>query len=172
MADSFMGSHRAPLIEQAARHGVVAVYPFRSASAQGGLLSYGPDFADFYLQQALYVDRILRGTKPNELPVQVPTKFELVVNLKTAKTLGLELPATLLGRADEVIEEDGDLRNWRVAPLRCKFRRLSAHNGFWRSIHFKLANTPNGPLRGGSQATRPHAPAFSTIPDGPMNRLG
>ena len=104
MADSFMGSHRAPLIEQAARHRVVAVYPFRSASAQGGLLSYGPDFPDLYLQQALYVDRLLRGTKPNELPVQVPIKFELVVNLKTAKTLGLELPATLLGRADEVIE--------------------------------------------------------------------
>jgi len=99
-----MGSHRAPLIEQAARHRVVAVYPFRSASAQGGLLSYGPDFPDLYLQQALYVDRLLRGTKPNELPVQVPIKFELVVNLKTAKTLGLELPATLLGRADEVIE--------------------------------------------------------------------
>ncbi|SHK98634.1 putative ABC transport system substrate-binding protein [Bradyrhizobium lablabi] len=104
MADSFMGSHRARLIEQAARHKVLAVYPFRSASADGGLLSYGPDFSDLYLQQGLYVDRILRGAKPNELPVQVPTKFELVVNLRTAKALGLELPATLLGRADEVIE--------------------------------------------------------------------
>jgi ABC-type uncharacterized transport system substrate-binding protein len=104
MADSFMGSHRARVIEQTARHKVLAIYPFRSASAEGGLLSYGPDFSDLYLQQGLYVDRILRGAKPNELPVQVPTKFELVVNLRTAKRLGLELPATLLGRADEVIE--------------------------------------------------------------------
>ena len=104
MADSFMGSHRARVIEQTARHKVLAIYPFRSASAEGGLLSYGPDFSDLYLQQGVYVDRILRGAKPNELPVQVPTKFELVVNLRTAKTLGLELPATLLARADEVIE--------------------------------------------------------------------
>jgi putative tryptophan/tyrosine transport system substrate-binding protein len=104
MADSFMGSHRARVIEQTAHHKVLAIYPFRSASAEGGLLSYGPDFSDLYLQQGLYVDRILRGAKPNELPVQVPTKFELVVNLRTAKTLGLELPATSLGRADEVIE--------------------------------------------------------------------
>jgi putative ABC transport system substrate-binding protein len=104
MADSFMGSHRARLIEQAARHKVLAVYPFRSAPAEGGLLSYGPDFSDFYLQQGIYVDRILRGAKPNELPVQVPTKFKLVVNLRTAKRLGVELPAMLLGRADEVIE--------------------------------------------------------------------
>jgi ABC-type uncharacterized transport system substrate-binding protein len=104
MADSFMGSHRARVIEQAARHKLPAVYPFRAASAEGGLLSYGPDFPDLYVRQAVYVDRILRGAKPNELPVQVPTKFELVVNLRTAKTLGLEMPATLLGRADEVIE--------------------------------------------------------------------
>ncbi len=104
MADSFMGSHRARLIEQAARNKVPAVYPFRAASADGGLLSYGPDFSDFYLRQGSCVDRILRGAKPDELPVQVPIKFELVVNLRTAKKLGLELPATLLGRADEVIE--------------------------------------------------------------------
>ena len=104
MADSFTGSHRPRLIEEAARNKVPAVYPFRTAAVEGGLLSYGPDFSDFYRQQGIYVDRILRGARPNELPVQVPTKFELVVNLRTAKTLGLELPATLLGRADEVIE--------------------------------------------------------------------
>jgi putative ABC transport system substrate-binding protein len=104
MADSFTGAHRTRVIEQASRHKVLAVYPIRSASTEGGLLSYGPDFRDFYPQQALYVDRILRAAKPDELPVQIPTKFELVVNLRTAKTLGLELPATLLGRADEVIE--------------------------------------------------------------------
>ena len=104
MADSFTGSHRARLIEEAARNKVPAVYPFRSASAEGGLLSYGPDFSDFYLQQGLYVDRILRGARPNELPVQVPTKFELVVNLRTAKTLNLDIPPTLLATADEVVE--------------------------------------------------------------------
>ena len=104
MADSFMGSHRSWVIEQAARHKIPAVYPFHSASAEGGLLSYGPDFSDLYLQQGVYVDRILRGAKPNELPVQVPTKFELVINLRTAKTLGIEMPAALLARADRVIE--------------------------------------------------------------------
>jgi putative ABC transport system substrate-binding protein len=104
MADSFMGSHRARVIEQVARHKIPAVYPFHTASAEGGLLSYGPDFSDLYLQQGVYVDRILRGAKPNELPVQVPTKFELVINLRTAKALGIEMPAALLARADEVTE--------------------------------------------------------------------
>lgn len=104
LADSFTGSHRGRIIEQAARQQVPAVYPFRSAAVEGGLLSYGPDFSDLYLQQAVYVDRVLRGAKPRELPVQVPTKFELVINLKTAKTLGLSASPSLLVRADEVIE--------------------------------------------------------------------
>src|SRR5262249_25557193 len=104
MADSFMAVHRARVIEQAARHRVTTVYPFRSAPGEGGLFSYGPDVGELYRQVAPYVDRILKGTPPIELPVQAPTKFELVINLRTAKSLGLDVSAALLTRADEVIE--------------------------------------------------------------------
>ena len=81
-----------------------AVYNSRYWIAEGGLVSYGPDVLDQYRRTADYVDRILRGTKPGDLPVQAPTKYELVINLKTTKALGLEIPSTLLARADEVIE--------------------------------------------------------------------
>jgi putative ABC transport system substrate-binding protein len=104
MADSFMAVHRGTVIEQAARHRVPPVYPFRSAPAAGGLLSYGPEVAELFRQVAPYVDRILRGAQPSRLPVQAPVKFELVINLQTAKSLGLEVPTTLLTRADDVIE--------------------------------------------------------------------
>jgi putative ABC transport system substrate-binding protein len=92
------------IIARAAQHRLPAVYPFRYFAVNGGLVSYGTDAADTHRQAVSYVDRILRGTKPEELPVQAPNKFELVVNLKTAKTLGLDVPPALLARADEVIE--------------------------------------------------------------------
>jgi putative ABC transport system substrate-binding protein len=88
----------------AARHKLPAVYPFSYFVNAGGLISYGPDQLDECRRAASYVDRILKGEKPADLPVQAPTKYELAINLKIAKALGIEVPATLLARADEVIE--------------------------------------------------------------------
>jgi len=104
MPDTFMAAHRAPIILAAARHNVPAVYSISVFARDGGLLSYGPDQVDNYRRTASYVDRILRGEKPGDLPVQFPTKFEMVVNLKTAKALGLAVPLSILVRADEQIE--------------------------------------------------------------------
>jgi putative tryptophan/tyrosine transport system substrate-binding protein len=102
--DSFMEVRRARITSLAARNHVPAVYATSSWAKDGGLLSYGPDAADIFRRSASYVDRILRGAKPAELPVQLPTKFEMVVNLKTATALGLTVPQSILLRADEVIE--------------------------------------------------------------------
>jgi putative ABC transport system substrate-binding protein len=104
MPDVFTLGHRAPIILAAARNNVPAVYYLSVFARDGGLLSYGEDPVDPWRRAATYVDRILRGEKPGELPVQFPTKFEMVVNLKTAKALGLTVPLTLQAIADEVIE--------------------------------------------------------------------
>ena len=104
MPDSLLGVHRAPIISAAAQNNVPAVSGTTTFARDGGLLSYGVDSVDLYRRAAFYVDRILRGAKPAELPVQLSTKFEMVVNLKTAKGLGLTVPQSILLRADEVIE--------------------------------------------------------------------
>jgi len=96
--------HRDLLIRLAVRHRLPAVYPLRLFADSGGLISYGADTVDQYRLAAAYVDRILKGDRPADLPVQAPTKYDLVINLKTAKALGLDVPPILLARADEVIE--------------------------------------------------------------------
>jgi putative ABC transport system substrate-binding protein len=102
--DAFMTLHREPIISAAARNNVPAVYGLSEPVREGGLLSYAVDVVDLWRRAASYVDRILRGARPAELPVQLPTKFELIINLKTAKALGLTIPETLLATADEVIQ--------------------------------------------------------------------
>jgi putative ABC transport system substrate-binding protein len=104
MPDVFTNVHRAPIILAAARNNVPAVSWSSAFARDGGLLSYGGDPVDLFRRAASYVDRILRGEKPGDLPVQFPTKFEMAVNLKAAKALGLEVPLSILVRADEVIE--------------------------------------------------------------------
>jgi putative ABC transport system substrate-binding protein len=103
-ADGGATNNRATIIAAAARHRLPAVYPFRYWATDGGLAVYGVDLLDQYRRAASYVDRILRGANPADLPVQAPDKFEMIINVRTAKALGLEIPPTLLARADEVIE--------------------------------------------------------------------
>jgi putative ABC transport system substrate-binding protein len=104
LPDATLLEHRTRIIDLAARNRLIVVYGQRDDVVLGGLISYGPDMANQYHRGATYVDKILKGTRPSDLPVQQPTKFELVINLKTAKALGISIPVPLLGRADEVIE--------------------------------------------------------------------
>jgi putative ABC transport system substrate-binding protein len=99
-----LGIHRETIIALADRHRLPAVYPYRHFVVGGGLISFGPDLVDQYRRAASYVDRIFRGEKPADLPIQLPTKFETLLNLKTANSLGIKVPTTILLRADEVIE--------------------------------------------------------------------
>ena len=104
MPDPFAAAHSMEITSLTARYGLPTISPYRFYTEIGGLLSYGDDVSDNFRRAATYVDRILKGVKPSELPVQGPVKFELVINLKTAKTLGLDVPVHLQQRADEVIE--------------------------------------------------------------------
>jgi putative tryptophan/tyrosine transport system substrate-binding protein len=97
-------AYREIIITLARRYRLPTIYPYRFFAAEGGLISYGPDTVDQYRRAAGYVDRILKGEKPTDLPVQAPTKYELIINLKTAQALALDVPPTLLARGDEVIE--------------------------------------------------------------------
>jgi putative ABC transport system substrate-binding protein len=103
-ADIFTQLHHELIIALAAQHRLPALYPFLYFAKSGGLLSYGVDIVELYRQAAIYIDRILKGAKPGDLPVQAPTKFKLVVNLKTAKALGIAIPPSIMVQADEVIE--------------------------------------------------------------------
>ena len=104
MPDTFNTTNREPIIALAARYGVPTIYYHRFFTELGGLITYGTNYAEQFRQVPEYVDRILKGEKPADLPIQVPTKFELVINLKTAKTLGLDVPTSMQLLADEVIE--------------------------------------------------------------------
>src|SRR5262249_30390609 len=104
LPDVFNTVNRARIVASAAEHGIPAIYPYRYFVADGGLISYGIEISDLYRRAAGYVDRILKGEKPGQLPVQAPTKFQLVFNLKAARALGMNVPPGLLARVDEVIE--------------------------------------------------------------------
>ena len=104
MTDSFMGVHRESIIRETTRNKVPSIFEVAFFAREGGLVSFGPSYPDFFRRAAGYIDRILKGEKPADLPVQVPAKYELVINLKTVRAFGLTVPPALLASADEVIE--------------------------------------------------------------------
>ena len=109
MPDGFLNVHRAEIVSLAANHRLPAVYPWRFFTELGGLMSYGFDQREFFSTAAAYINRILKGEKPADLPVQAPTKYELVINRKAAKALGLSLPTSLIARANELIDQNAPL---------------------------------------------------------------
>src|SRR5262249_35100332 len=121
-------SHRDLIIALASRFRLPAIYPYRYFADDGGLISYGPDALDGFRRAAGYVDRILRGEKPADLPVQAPTKYKLVINVQTAKALGLTVPASLLAIADEVIELGGASSSRCSAGRQSRGRSRRAHS--------------------------------------------
>ena len=125
MPDAFNVANRERIIALTARYGVPAIYYLRFFADSGGLISYGDDRAELFRQAAGFVDRILKGTKPADLPVQAPTKYELVINLKTAKALGLDVSLHLQQRADAVVECSSDVRCWPKADI----ASCDAHGG-------------------------------------------
>ena len=142
MPNSFTMSHRETIVATAARYRVPAIYAFRAFPASGGLMSYGMDMVSVYRDAAAYVDRILRGEKPGDLPVQAPTRFELVINVKAARALGVDVPPMLLARADEVIralaKPQLDRRSGSQHSPGARLDRSSATDGrHWRR---QLAN--------------------------------
>ena len=104
LADRFLLAHRTQIVDFVAKNRLPAIYPYREFVVAGGLMSYSPNYEDMFFRSATYVDKILKGTKPSDLPVERPTRFELVINLKTAKTLGLTISPSLLSRVDQVVE--------------------------------------------------------------------
>src|SRR5262245_443470 len=155
-AGPWTGTHRDLIIAHAARHRLPAVYPFRYHVASGGLISYGPDSLYGFRPAAGYVDRILKGEKPADLPVQVPTKFELVINLKTAKALGLEVPARLLALADEVIEWAGSHEATRVHHAHRRRDGVAARRSGATTRAHAARRRAGGLHRGGSR--KPSSP--------------
>jgi putative tryptophan/tyrosine transport system substrate-binding protein len=119
----FLNLHRKHIRDLAARHRIPAMYPFRNWVEAGGLMSYGADISVFMRRTASFVDKILKGAKPGDLPIEQPTNFELVINLKTVKALGLTIPPSLLTRADQVIE-------WRPS----RFRRFQTARASWQIV--------------------------------------
>ena len=145
LSDVIFNSHGARLADLAASARLPTAHAVRESVEVGGLMSYGPSFLNSYQRSAAYVDKILKGTKPADLPVEQPTKFELVINLQTAKRLGLTPPATLLSRADEVIETSSPTSGFgtKRTSQRCpQFRSLTGVNRTWRGQPISVENDP------------------------------
>jgi putative tryptophan/tyrosine transport system substrate-binding protein len=152
MPDTFTITYRAEITSLAARYHLPAVYPYRFFAEVGGLLSYGVDETDNFRRAATYVDRILKGAKPSELPVQAPVKFELVINLKAATALGLTVPPAVLARADGSSNRSGI----HPRPLRCTFHFRNGSDSVIRRCRLQCLLCPKADTAGRFVSTRPN----------------